>query len=201
MHSSSLGVAPPSATRTVVAALLVWFLVVVALAATGAMTIERRALVPLAILGQATAFVVLYRRRGSLHGLAQSIDVRVPILFHALRGPIGVGFLVLAAHGRLDPVFAGIAGWGDLVVGVLALVVALGGARPGRGWTRLRRAWNLLGLVDILVVLGTAQSILFVSDHPETMAGLLTFPWPLVPLAVVPLVLATHLLLIVRLRV
>ena len=60
------------------------------------------------------------------------------------------------------------------------------------------RAWNLFGLVDILLVVLTAQRILFLSGHPETMAPLLRFPLQLVPLLIVPLVITTHLLVFRR---
>jgi hypothetical protein len=164
------------------------------------LTFERRALVPLAIIGTTAAFVAIHRRGGALRAVARSIDVRVPIAFHALRALVGVGFLVKAGRGELDPLFASVAGWGDIAVGVSAMLVACGSARPGAAWTRVRAAWNVLGLLDILVAIGTAQYILFASGHPETMAGLVALPWVLIPLVLVPLVLATHLLLIVRLR-
>ena len=90
--------------------------------------------------------------------------------------------------------------WGDIAVGTGAMVVLLGGARPARAWTRVRAAWNLFGLLDIAIVIVVAQSILMFSDHPQTMGGLIGFPWLLVPLVIVPLVIATHVLLVARLR-
>jgi hypothetical protein len=201
MHESTIH-APPSraAARAVAIAMLVWLAVAVAVAMLEVLTIERRMLVPLAILGTTAVLIAIHHRRGALWTVARVIDVRVPILFHGLRAFVGIGFLVLASRGELDPLFARVAGWGDIAVGTTAFVVALGGARPGPAWTRVRAAWNLFGLLDILVVLATAQYILFVSGHPETMAGLIGLPWALVPLVLVPLVLATHLRLVGRLR-
>jgi hypothetical protein len=188
MHESTL-LAPPSraAVRAVAIAMLVWLATIFALAISGAITMERRMLVPVAILGTTAAFIAIHRRGGALRAVARAIDVRVPILFHGLRAFVGAGFLVLASRG-------------ELAVGGAAFVVALGGARPGPTWTRVRALWNVLGLLDILVVVATAQYILFLSGHPQTMAGLVAMPWALIPLVLVPLVIATHLLLVGRLR-
>ena len=201
MHDTTILV-PPSraATRAVAIAMLVWLAIVATIVMLGVLSIERRMLVPVAILGTTFAFIAIHRRGGALSAVARAIDVRIPILFHGLRALVGAGFLVLASRGQLDPVFARIAGWGDIAVGTSAFLVALGGARPGSVWTRVRSAWNLFGLLDILVVVATAQYILFVSGHPQTMAGLIGLPWALVPLVLVPLVIATHLLLVGRLR-
>jgi len=201
MHDIALpGPLPRPAARSVAAGLFVWLLTVAAVALLGVLSIERRGLIPLGILGGTIALVGLYLRGGALRAVADAIDIRIPILLHVVRAPVGFGFLVIAARGGLDPVFAEIAGWGDIAVGLSALAVAAGGARVGPGWRRARLAWNLFGLVDILVVLVIAQSILLFSDHPETMGGLIAFPWPFVPLFLVPLVIATHLLLFKRLR-
>ena len=201
MHDSTI-LAPPShaAARAVAIALFAWLAIAVVFAMSGVLTLERRMLVPLAILGTTAALVAIHRRGGALRAVALAIDVRVPILLHAVRAVVGAGFLVMAARGELDPVFARLAGWGDIAVGVTALVVVRGGARPGAAWTRVRAAWNWFGLLDILAVLVTAQSILLFSSHPETMMALVGLPWALVPLVLVPLVIATHLLLIARLR-
>jgi hypothetical protein len=201
MHDTSILVpSPRAAVRIVFAATLVWLASIVAISALGVLTLERRAIVPLAIVGTTIALVVLHRRGGSLRAVVDALDVRLVIGFHALRAVIGTGFLVLAARGELDPVFARIAGWGDIAVGVGAMVVVAGGERPARAWTRVRAAWNLFGLLDIAIVIVVAQSILLLSDHPQTMFGLVALPWLLVPFVIVPLVIATHVLLIARLR-
>jgi hypothetical protein len=201
MHDTSiLAPCPRAAVRTVFTATLVWLASIVAISALGVLTLERRAIVPLAIIGTTIALVALHRRGGSLRAVVDALDVRLVIGFHALRAVIGTGFLVLAARGELDPVFARIAGWGDIAVGVGAMLVVAGGVRPGRAWTRVRAAWNLFGSLDIAIVIVVAQSILFFSDHPQTMLGLVAFPWLLVPFVIVPIVISTHALLFARLR-
>ncbi|WP_236519876.1 hypothetical protein [Sandaracinus amylolyticus] len=167
-----------------------WLVLALLASALGVITPARMALVPLSITGGTLALVLAYRRVPSFRAFAQRVDLRVPILFHFVRLPIGAGFLVLASQGRLDPTFATIAGYGDIVAGGLALVAAL--AFPSR--LAIVRVWNVIGLADILVVVATAQRILFFSGHPETMSGMAAFPWSVIPTFVVPVVIATHLL-------
>lgn len=201
MHDTSILVPPPrAAVRTVFTAMLVWLASIGAISALGVLTLERRAIVPLALIGTTVALVALHRRDGALRKVVDALDLRLVIGFHALRAILGAGFLVMAARGELDPVFARIAGWGDIIVGMGAMLVVLGGPRASRAWTRVRAAWNLLGLLDIAIVIVVAQTILLFSDHPETMFGLVAFPWLLVPFVIVPVVIATHVLLAVRLR-
>ncbi len=177
-----------------------WLVAALAVGASGVLSIDRRGLIPLILLGSTVVLVVLGRGRGPLGVIARNVDPRLLILFHGIRAPIGASFLVLAATDRLDPVFASVAGWGDILVGLTAPLAAAGGMRPGRAWTWVRLAWNALGLADILVVVVIAQSILIASGHPETMAELLTIPWLVIPLFIVPIVFATHGLLFTRLR-
>ena len=92
--------------------------------------------------------------------------------------------------------FASVAGFGDLATGLLALVTGLAASRS-RPALALRCT---IGLIDIVVVVLTAQRILLFSDHPQTMSLLLGFPGVLLPTFLVPLIMATHLLVFARLR-
>jgi hypothetical protein len=175
--------------------LALWAVVALAIAGSGVITLERRFLVPVSIVSAVVALVVLYVRSPSLRTLADTVDLRVPILFHTIRAPIGLAFLFLMTRG-LDPDFARIAGYGDILSGVLAFVAAAFVGMPLE--RRIVRAWNLIGLVDILAVVVTAQRMILFSDHPETMALLTRFPFAMLPLFIVPLVIATHLLVFRR---
>jgi hypothetical protein len=57
--------------------------------------------------------------------------------------------------------------------------------------------WNTLGMVDIVFVVLTAARLALA--EPESMAALLRFPLNLVPMFLVPLIIASHVLLFVRL--
>jgi hypothetical protein len=109
---------------------------------------------------------------------------------YRLRGGV---FLARWAEGALPGAFALPAGIGDVLVGALALPVALvlrSGARGGRAaaW-----AWNVLGIVDLLVAITlgalTTTGRLPV-DIPNTVPR--SYPLVMIPAFAVPLSLILH---------
>lgn len=109
----------------------------------------------------------------------------------------GLLFIILGFSHRLAPTFALSAGIGDVLVGAAALALS---ARLTSGASvshRAIRRWNSLAAFDL--VLAVAAAALSVPGSPigilgrepgmETMA---TMPWILVPGAIVPLLILTH---------
>lgn len=162
----------------------------------GVITVERRFAIPAVLVGSVSAMVLAYRRAGAFRDWARALSLPSLLAFQALRAPIGVAFFVLSAHGLAPAGFAAMAGWGDLAVGVLALGLLALGDRVAQH-PRALFAWNVLGLVDIALVVVSAQ-VRFVVADPESLRGLLGTPFPLLPLFYVPLVIASHLLLFAR---
>lgn len=109
---------------------------------------------------------------------------------------IGFYFLVLHARGELPRAFAVPGGWGDIATATLALLVATMSAETRLG-KRAYLAWIVFGLLDILFVVATATR-LFLAD-PDSMCALLRLPFSLLPTFIVPLILATHVMLFARL--
>ena len=90
------------------------------------------------------------------------------------------------------------AGWGDLAVAVTAVLVAvfaLPVTSRGRWWAVL--AWNTFGLLDILLVLGSAVRL--VGIDPTLLRALTHFPLGLLPVLIVPLILVSQVLIYGRL--
>jgi hypothetical protein len=177
--------------------LVVWFSLAFGLSTAGLLESPPRPLVPI-VLALATGTLLWCSRRGTaLSRFVAALDVRVLIGFHIVRAPIGVWFLVADARGTLPGSLAQLAGWGDLAVGgaaVLAVVLP-----PEHAWTRrVCWAWNVAGLADILAVVITAQRLLLFA--PDRLATTIGHPFVLLPLFVVPLVIASHLRLFARLR-
>jgi hypothetical protein len=127
--------------------------------------------------------------------LALNVDVRWLVLLHVTRLFAGAYFLVLCQHDQLPCGFARPAGWGDIVIAVLALAV-LGATRTQFAKTLLL-TWNILGLIDIIfVVLNALQ---FGLNDWQSMHALRELPLSLLPMFLVPLIIASHVLIFVRL--
>ena len=93
---------------------------------------------------------------------------------------------------ELPPEFADTAGVGDIVVGVSALILALGVSARTAMRRRIIFTWNLIGRLDMILVFATAQCLILFGDDPDAMVELTAFPLLVVPMFVVPLVLITH---------
>src|SRR5947207_14935311 len=123
-----------------------------------------------------------------------NIDLRWLVLFHLTRLFAGVYFLVVCQHSELPCGFARLAGWGDIVVAVLALAVV--------GATRTQFAkpplliWNTLGLIDIIFVVSSA--LRFGLKDWQSMHTMRELPLSLLPTFLVPLIIASHVLIFVR---
>ncbi|HUR58588.1 MAG TPA: hypothetical protein VM029_12825, partial [Opitutaceae bacterium] len=142
------------------------------------------------------AGLVLYAcfRRPRLRAWIDGLDSRRLVLLHVTRF-VGIYFLVLHRRGELPEAFAVPAGIGDIIVATMALPVAFA---PVDDRTRLRAIviWNVAGFADILLVVATAAR-LNLAD-PAQMHALTHLPLSLLPTFLVPLIIATHVLLFLR---
>jgi hypothetical protein len=121
----------------------------------------------------------------------RSLGLRGILVFHLGRF-LGFYFLWLHAQGRLPAEFAFRAGWGDVVAagGALALLFPWQDGPPFR---RALAVWNWIGLLDLVVAVGTASWLSV--TRPGSMLELSVLPLTLVPLYLVPLLVTSHLLL------
>jgi hypothetical protein len=108
---------------------------------------------------------------------ALNVDLRWLVLFHPTRLFAGSYFLVLWRRGELPGAFVVPAGWGDIVIAVLALG-AVGAMR-----TQIAKAflllWNTLRLIDIVFVVFSA--LRFGMKDWQSMRALRNFPLSLFP--------------------
>jgi hypothetical protein len=150
--------------------------------------------VPAIILGLTASLLIAYFRIAPLRAWVDSIDLRTLVLLHVTRF-VGVYFLVLYQRGQLPRAFAIPGGIGDIVVATMALPVALA---PLVESLRQRAIviWNVVGFVDILLLLITASRI-HISD-PSQLRELTHLPLSLLPTFLVPLIVATHIVIFVR---
>jgi hypothetical protein len=117
---------------------------------------------------------------------------------------LGVIFLLLYGIGRLPGEFALPAGIGDVAVGLLAPAVALAYARRPRATAGWLRAWNLFGIIDLVVAVTTgfltSPSPLqrLALDRPNEL--ITAFPLVMIPVFLVPLSILLHLASLWKLR-
>lgn len=148
--------------------------------------------------------VVAYRWSVRMRTFVSSIPLEWMITAHVGR-LLGVFFLLLLAAGRLPWTFATAAGWGDIVIGAAAPLVAWLAYKGFTGARGIGLLWNTLGLADLVlaVTLGVGSAadsparFIYESTDSGTMASL---PWLLVPGFLVPIYILLHLAIFQRLR-
>jgi hypothetical protein len=135
----------------------------------------------------ATLAIVFSR---SLRESVRSVPLRLLVGYHAIRIVAGIVFIFEVRAGRLPEQFVQIAAFGDIAVGVAALLLLpFVSDRPG--WRRAATfGWNVAGLADILIVLATGRRL--ATTVEGSMARMGEFPLSLLPTFIVPLVLVTH---------
>jgi len=124
------------------------------------------------LLGLTVLAVVLGLARPTLRTWLMTVDERLLVGFHLTRF-VGVYFLVLYGRGELPFDFA----------------------VPGGGWWAYS-IWNVLGLIDIAFVVATAARLALTA--PDSMQALLRLPLNLLLTWLVPIVIASHVLLGIR---
>jgi hypothetical protein len=117
---------------------------------------------------------------------------------------LGAIFLILYGAGKMPGLFAWPAGLGDVLVGVLAPVVAVAYARGPEKNGDLVSAWNIFGMVDLIVAVATGFSTspspfqLFAFDQPNELVSV--FPLVLIPTYLVPVSILLHIASLTKLR-
>jgi len=186
--------------------LVLWFLVILQLAQADAFVARpgvRVPAIPLAVVIPLVVGLVLVTRSSRMAAVADATPLPWLVGFQIFR-VLGAVFLAQWAIGRLPGVFAIPAGAGDVLVGLLALPVALY-LRSGRPGSRAAAyAWNVLGILDLAVALtlgflsSPTRFQLLALDAPNRLVG--TYPLVMIPAFAVPLALILHGLSIWQLR-
>lgn len=190
-------------TRTVALALGAWLAVDLGLAWSGFYEGYLVGRVPRVLLGIVASMTIVVAAIASrrVRQLATRMDPRWLVGLQTFR-VVGAVFLAALAAGVLPRVFAGPAGWGDVLVGLAAPVVALVALRGRGGWWAVA-VWNTLGLADLVmaVTLGNLAGPHTgnVLQAVPTTEALTMYPLVLIPTFAVPLALLLHLLTYVRL--
>jgi hypothetical protein len=183
-------------SRTVLLVGLGWLLVATALGALGVVRALRPPGPPLVVLGLTAVVLVAGWLVAAFRAWLSTIDLRWLVGLHVTRF-VGAYFLYLYGQGQLPYAFAVPGGWGDITVASLAVILLVAGP-PRDGWRRWAYIlWNVLGLADIVFVVATAARL--AAADPGSMVALLRLPLSLLPTFLVPLIIASHVILGVRL--
>lgn len=187
----------PSRTRNVVLGVIAWLAIALILSVAG---IPQKLTPPapqIVILILTIALIAFSRAYGRLRAWTMSVDLRKIVGFHLLRGVAGAAFLWAAAHATLPREFADVAGYGDIAVAILALLLLALVAPERSSAPLLYVIWNTFGLIDIMLAVVIATRLAMAD--PSSMAQLLKTPFSLIPLFLVPIIIASHIWLFERL--
>lgn len=180
-----------------------WFIVAAVLGAAGVFASPA---LPVGVaVGIAVFAPVLLAGRLVARARGYEIPLTTLVGIHAGR-VLGVAFLLLYSAGRLPFTFAHSAGWGDIVIGVLAMPVMWAVQRRVTGWRWITGVWNTLGMADLLVAVtlgvGSAPGSLVRFNFEAPGSGaIVAFPWVLIPAFFIPLLLLTHIAIFANLAV
>ncbi len=187
----------PARTRSVLIGAAIWLAIAIAVSFAGLPQKLTPPVPQIVILILTIGLLSFGRLYAPFHSWIVSVDLRGIVGFHVLRALAGAGFLWAAAHTTLSPDFARMAGYGDIIVAILALAAIIM-ISPLRADAPLFYViWNTLGLIDIMLVVVTAARLAM--DDPASMKVLLQPPFSLLPLFVVPIVIASHIWIFERL--
>ena len=168
-------------------------------------TIENPPAVPTILFGLliplAVAAIALWQLE-SIARLVSAIPLHWLVAAQVYRVAGGI-FLVLWADGRMPWQFALPAGIGDVVTGIVAVVVAAQLAQNAIGAGGAAYAWCLFGIADLVVAIamGAMTSpgrVHLALDAPNLLVT--AYPLVMVPTFAVPLALMLHGLVLMRLQ-
>jgi hypothetical protein len=172
-----------------------WFLLAVAAGQGDVWRALPRPVLQAVLFGLLTLLLVLPRMWGDFRDFVRSLSLRTLILLHLTRF-VGIVFLQMHAADRLPGEFAISAGWGDIAVASVAIVAAILAPRPGA--RRFIQAWNVIAFLELLMVVATAAKLGLTA--PASMIAITQLPMCLLPTFLVPILLASHVILFGRLR-
>lgn len=204
VSSIILGATPPLRLR-LAGIFILWFCAVALLGGSNAFGPQHRIGTPLlglSVLAPIALITLSVRKLSSLNRSLTAAPLSWLIALNILR-VIGVSFLLLKNEGRVAPTFASIAGWGDIIAGILAAPLAWATAR-GSVSRSLILFWNAYGLLDLVAAVGlgvaSSEGPLRVIFEPASSAVMTTLPWLFIPGFLVPVLASSHLAIFWKLR-
>lgn len=177
----------PASTGLIVGVIAFWVAAVMIAATSGTLaSVPPRAVALLVASGIALP-TIAYFAVPSLRAWVERFGLRRLTLFHSWRIVAALLFFGYGTAGLLPATFVRHAAWGDLIAGLLALIVV---ALPMARW----RYWlmHMFGLGDFILAVGTG--LYFTLTDAASMEQIRYLPLALIPMFGVSLSGATHLM-------
>lgn len=173
--------------------LAIWFFLALVASLTGIFRGATAPMVAGTVWGLTGLALLVCRINSSVRQWVTTADLRWLVAPHLLRF-VGIYFLMLEHRGELPAEFARPAGIGDIITAMGAAAILLSPALRNRAFLLI---WNTLGLIDIVLVVFLALRC-GLRDW-ASMAALRELPLSLLPALIVPLIIASHALIFIRL--
>lgn len=177
----------------IVVAFSIWFLLAIVLARARWFGHASAPAVALTVWILTALVLLAWWKVSVVRAWADDLPLPALIGLHLTRF-VGFYFLFLCKNGAMPEAFALPAGIGDIVVAAGAVVLLV--VPPLLQSRRIVLAWNGIGLVDIVFVVFSALR-LGLRDW-GSMAPLRELPLSLLPTFLVPLIIASHVLIFAR---
>jgi len=150
----------------------------------------------LAVLTPIAVFSIWYLRSKAFREFALSLNPQLLTIVQTFR-IVGFVFLVLFSYNILPGMLALPAGWGDIAIGATAYLAA---SRLIPHYRRGFIAWQLLGVLDLVVAVSMGGAANFIDPHGISTAPMTVLPLSLIPGFLVPLFLILHIICIAQAR-
>jgi hypothetical protein len=202
-HPDRPAALPSPVTSTVGAALTLWLGLVFTLGAAGALA-PAPGQPPLPIFAgfavPLLGYAIAYRASASFRAFVLGLGPVLTTSIQAWRFG-GLAFIALFTYDVLPGAFAWPAGLGDIAIGATAPAFALAIARAPRvAASRGFVLWNLLGILDLVVAVGSGTLIAWfgLGADPASMSAMPRLPLVLIPAFLVPIFVMLHITALVQ---
>ena len=172
---------------------LSWLFVAVLIGYSGILRTTR---LPMPALGVAISIALVAVIAVSRHYRERALraGVRPLVAVHLTRFG-GIYVLMLANRGLLPRDFALAAGWGHIVVAVLAALVLLLVRPHTKAGRNTILAWNIIGVLGVVFIF--AAAVRMARPDQILQAGFTSLPLSLLPTFLAPLIVVTHVLIFI----
>ena len=191
-------------TKVIGSVLVLWSAFVAFLSAHGDLTASPGGppiALLLSVVTPVVVFLVAFWLLATFRHFVLTFDLRLAAGIQAWRFA-GLGFLALYANAVLPGVFAWPAGLGDMFVGMTApwIILALI-RRPDFIRSKLFLAWNLFGMLDLVVAVTDGGLSSFLIHEGGVSTGPMTqLPLAFIPAYFVPIFFMLHLVALIQRR-